>query len=144
LENLLYIYVCGCVNTPGVFKCQEGSRVYELIEQAGGFSADADETGLNLVDVVKDGQKLYVPSKEEKTVAAGGGTTTEQKKPLLNINKATKEQLMTLPGIGESKANDIISYRTTNGAFKSTEDIMNVAGIKDAAYTKIKDYICVN
>lgn len=151
-----YVYICGCVNNPDVYKCQEGARLYEVIELAGGFSEEADREYLNLVDVVEDGQRIYVPSKEEvlRAQAEGGiesisgsgasgvgnGSYGTEK---VNINTAGVEQLMTLPGIGESRAKDIISYRNINGRFKRIEDIMKVSGIKNASYEKIKDLIKV-
>lgn len=139
-EPKLYIYVCGEVTEPGVYQCMEGSRIFELIEMAGGFTQAADTTYLNLVDKVTDGQKLLVPQLGEN-----GGSTPNQKDSngLVNINTATKDQLMELPGIGESKANDIIQSRTSEGLFQSTEDIMRISGIKESAYSKLKDLICV-
>jgi competence protein ComEA len=134
----VYVYVCGCVNAPGVYAAGTSSRVYELIEMAGGFSEEADGSALNLADTVKDGQKILVPSlnsSDEQSLSAGSG--------LVNLNTADKQQLMTLPGIGESKADSIIAYRNNNGAFNNIEEIKNISGIKDAAYEKIKDLICV-
>lgn len=154
-----YVYICGCVNNPDVYKCQEGARLYEVIELAGGFSEEADREYLNLADVVEDGQRIYVPSKEEVLKAqdeggiesisgsigsgasgVGNGSYVTEK---VNINTAGAEQLMTLPGIGESRAKDIINYRNTNGRFQRIEDIMKVSGIKNASYEKIKDLIKV-
>ena len=126
------------------------SRLFEVIELAGGFTQEADETYLNLVEKISDGQRIYVPSKEE--VLTGNIENISQVNnnqaqsniatSLININTASKEQLMTLPGIGEPKALDIITYRSTNGNFKNTEDIKNISGIKESAYSKIKDLIC--
>lgn len=141
-ENLLFIFVCGAVKVPGVYQCRAGARAYELIDMAGGFGAEADENGLNLVEVVSDGQKLYVPERGE-TAAENGGTSVSGQTICVNINLAAKEQLMTLPGIGASRAEDIIAYRTRNGKFSSTEEIMKVPGIKSASYEKLKAYICV-
>lgn len=153
-----YVYVCGYVNNPDVYRCREGARIYEVIELAGGFSSEADSEYLNLVAVVADGQRIYVPSKEEVLKAqneggigsafdgdggsldTGSGYGTGGK---VNINTAGAELLMTLPGIGESRAKDIISYRNTNGSFERIEDIMKVSGIKNASYEKIKDLIKV-
>lgn len=136
-KEVCYVYVCGSVNSPGVYECSAGLRVYELIELAGGFSENADETYLNLVDSVKDGQKIYVPKVGE---TFEGSSQAGNK---ININSATAPQLMTLPGIGESRAKDIIAYRQKNGTFKDISDIKNISGIKDAAFDKIKDLICV-
>ena len=137
--NQIYVHICGSVNNSGVYMCDINSRLFEVIELAGGFTQEADETYLNLVEKISDGQRIYVPSKEEvNNNQAQSNIATS----LININTASKEQLMTLPGIGEAKALDIISYRSTNGNFKNTEDIKNISGIKESAYSKIKDLIC--
>jgi len=143
-EAKCYVYVCGYVNKPDVYQCREGARIYEVIELAGGFRDNADKEYLNLVAAVTDGQKIYVPSKDEGLSASGGsfggGYGVEVK---VNINTADENQLMTLPGIGESRAADIIGYRNANGRFERIEDIMKVNGIKNASYEKIKDLIKV-
>ena len=162
---LVYIHVCGLVCTPGVYGLPAGSRVYEAIEAAGGFSEAAVPDYLNLAQVLEDGMKIQVPDREQAeewkarglaqsgisagAVSAGvqtpGGTGTGEggAKAMVNLNTASKEELMTLRGIGESRAEDIIHYREAFGGFRSIEDIMNVSGIKDAAFEKIKDSITV-
>lgn len=143
----IYVHVSGYVTNPGVYIMPEGSRVYEVIKQAGGFSEEADENFLNLAAILEDGQKLIVYSEQEAATAEStdgiGAGEDQNSAALININTASKESLMTLPGIGESKAESIISYREKNGGFSSIEDIMNISGIKTAAFEKIKDYICV-
>lgn len=139
--EMFYVYVCGSVCIPGVYTCVSGSRIYELIEMAGGFTQEADQSSLNLVEQVTDGMRLYVPKAGEGVESQPGGAAGVQSK--VNINTATAEQLMTLPGIGTSRAEDIIAYRKKNGAFADKQDIMQVPGIKNAAYEKIKDLICV-
>ena len=154
-DEQCYIYVCGSVVSPGVYKCDESARVYELIDMAGGFTEEADRNYLNLVAPVEDGQKIYVPHINETADSIqnmqgaalqgmqNNSVNGQQLQKPVNINTADVTLLMTLPGIGEARANDIIAYRTKNGSFKSAEDIMNVSGIKQAAYEKIKDLICV-
>ena len=152
--ELIYVYVCGSVNEPGVYEVREGSRVHELIELAGGFAEDAYTLSVSMAKTVADGQTLYVPhlNEAEDDVAGSGlsGSVTGDddidiygQKTKININTASVEQLMTLKGIGESRARDIVDYRMRNGSFKKTEDVMKVNGIKEAAYSKIKDDICV-
>lgn len=141
------VHVSGYVMNPGVYMLPEGSRVYEAVEAAGGFSEGADDQFLNLAKVLEDGQKIRIYSLDE-TATAYEDTELNQKdlndtEKLININTATKESLMTLPGIGESRAESIIAYREQNGYFSSVEDIMKVSGIKEAAFEKIKDYICI-
>lgn len=137
--------VSGCVVNPGVYMMPEGSRVYEAVEYAGGFLPEADKAYLNLAAVVIDGQKLLVLSKEEAATASKSQWQSSENETSgkVNINTATKEELMTLSGIGESRAKSIINYRESHGGFSAIEDIMNVSGIKEAAFEKIKDSICV-
>ena len=138
------VHIVGYVVKPGVYSVNEGARIYEVIKLAGGFLSGADENYLNLASVVFDGQKIEVLSIEEAKTAKPfvGGTDSETTIKLININTATKEELMQLAGIGESRAVSIIAYREKNGGFDKISDIMKVAGIKEAAYEKIKDYIC--
>jgi len=143
-DDLLYVYVCGQVEKPGVYELLAGSRLFEAIEKAGGVTTEAQEAALNLAEQVTDGAKIYVPSKEE--VAKGEAkhafeAETVQEDGIVSINKATEADLMTLPGIGASKAADIISFREANGGFKSLEELMQVPGIKEGTFNKIKDKI---
>ena len=135
------VYICGYITNPGVYTVKKNTRVYEIIELAGGFGDEADDTALNLAGFVNDGQRLYIPAKGEKIAEADGQIQAE--KALVNLNTADKAELMTLPGIGESKAEDILQYRKNKGAFKTIEEIKNISGIKEAAFNKIKDLICV-
>ncbi len=140
------IHVTGCVVNPGVYKLPEGSRVYEAIVLAGGFSEEADRQYINQAAVLNDGQKLYIYSVEETETASGYTEADKEQEGVLlvNINTASKETLMTLPGIGEARAESIIAYREEKGGFKAIEDIMKVSGIKDAAFNKLKQFICTN
>lgn len=144
--NTICIHVTGCVVNPGVYQLPEGSRVYEVIVLAGGFTDEADRDYVNQASVLCDGQKLHIYSSEETETASQytESNTDENKSGLININTASKTELMNLPGIGESRAESIIAYREENGGFKAIEDIMKVSGIKDAAFNKIKEYICTN
>lgn len=138
-NGMIYVQVCGCVNSPGVFEVTADARVYQLIELAGGFNADADVNSVNQALPVTDGQQIYIPS-------AGESVCEESDLPAanyININTATAEKLMELPGVGRAKADAIVTYREENGAFQNIRDIMNVSGIKEAAFNKIKDLICV-
>ena len=163
VPELLSVYVCGAVNTPGVYELPAGSRLYQAIDAAGGMREDADKNYLNLAMELTDGQKLQVPTQEEVRTGAvdaetlnnisgnasegsntGSGGAASAGNGLVNINTADETLLMTLPGIGEAKAKSIIAYRQEKGAFGKIEDIMNIPGIKQAVYEKIKDAICVN
>lgn len=149
-EKLIFIHVCGAVCTPGVYEVSKEARVFDAIEKAGGCREDASEESLNLAQLLTDGQRIYVPTKEEvakglwqgqqpaKTESSGQETVT-----LVNINTAGKEELMTLPGIGEAKAESILLYRQENGSFGTIEEIKQISGIKNSVFEKLKDRITV-
>lgn len=147
------VYVCGAVRNPDVYALDTDVRMIDAVRAAGGFADNAAEEYVNLASKIEDGQKIYIPTDEEIEEAfaigfePGGqtsGTGSSGGDGKVNINSADKATLMTLPGVGESKADKIIEYRQTNGGFGSVEDIMLVAGIKEGMYNKIKDLICVN
>ena len=155
-ETYIVVHLCGAVNNPGVYELKYDSRVIDGIIKAGGFTEDAGENALNLAMPLTDGSKVYIPTVEEEAAAKESGeeewmqsgsegqVRDEEDSDTVNINTAGIDKLITLPGIGESRAKAIIAYREEKGAFKNTEDIMNVSGIKEASYSKIKDYIRVN
>ena len=130
------VYVCGEVEKPGVYELPHNSRVKDAIALAGGLTAEADAAAINQASVLKDQEKIVVPAtgstKGPASASAGG---------LLDINAATKEQLVTLPGIGQTRAAAIISFREKNGGFRSIEDLLKVEGIKTGTFNKIKDSI---
>lgn len=134
------VYVCGEVNAEGVYTMPAGSRVADAIEAAGGAKEDADLKQLNLAETVADSQKILVPAVSETSDMSDDSKAGDG---LVNINQADKAALMTLPGIGEAKAAAIVQYRSEHGAFSAAEDIMNVPGIKQSGYDKIKDRIKV-
>ena len=143
------VYVCGAVNSPGVYMLDPGARVIDAIDKACGLTGDADQCYVNLATLLEDGQKIYVPTHEETQgmtdipgMDAGGGLTGDTPGKV-NINSADAAALMTLPGIGEAKAALIIEYRNANGRFDSIEDIMKISGIKEGMFNRIKDRICI-
>lgn len=146
-----YVYVCGSVVNPGVYEASPDARVYELIDMAGGALVTGCLEALNLADHIYDGQKIYVPDYDE--YASGTGCLQDNvdcsesggkgDTGLVNINTADLQQLMTLPGVGQTRAQAIVDYRNEHGSFECIEDIMNVTGIKEGAFSKLKDYICV-
>ncbi len=146
-EDLFPVYVCGAVREPGVYYLNAGAINAEALEAAGGLIEGAAVDYVNLADSVVSGEKLYFPYEDElelgyNVIFSDDSQTGKQK--LININTATKEELMTLPGIGESKADAIITYRENNGPFQNVEDITNISGIKNGVYNNIKEYIVVN
>lgn len=148
-QELLFVYVCGAVSHPGVYQLPLDSRIYEAIDAAGGLREDAAGESINQAQKVEDGQQIYVPTVEEAEQNAGAWT--QQSFPAeglgtsskVNINSAGVEDLKTLPGIGDTKAQSIVSYRQQNGMFQSIEELMNVEGIKNGVFDKIKDRITV-
>lgn len=131
------VYVCGAVKTPGIVEVSENGRVNEALEKAGGFDEDADEDYVNLAAILQDGEKIYFPYNGEMTMQS---VSTEENS-LVNINSANCEELMRIPGIGESRAKAIIEYREKNGNFTAVEDVMKVNGVKNGLFQKMKDYI---
>lgn len=147
----IFIYVCGQVAAPGVYELPAGARVYQAIERAGGTLEGASPESLNLAQQAEDGQKIYVPSKEEAEAGTfpqddswgAASSSREQGGGKVNLNTADLEELMTLTGIGQTRAEAIITYREEEGAFQAPEDIMKVDGIKEGIYEKLKDEITV-
>lgn len=164
--EMIYVDVCGAVANPGVFQLAAGSRVFQAIEAAGGYLPEAALTCVNRAGVLTDGQQLYILTQEEMerqgldpaemsgasdgqmNGSAGTGQNTgiaaqAQQDNRININTADETQLTTLTGIGATRAQAIIAYREENGPFAAIEDIMNVQGIKEGTFAKIKDEIVV-
>lgn len=149
--GILCVFVCGQVVSPGVYELPEGSRIYQAVEAAGGMLETADATFVNQAEMIEDGQRIYLPSAEE--VQAGDFETPWMETQSsnqngssdgrVNINTADKEELMTLTGIGEQKAQAIITYRESSGGFKTIEELMQVEGIKEGTFEKIKEDITI-
>ena len=148
-EPALIIHICGAVERPGVYELPGGSRIYQAIEEAGGFTDEADRDYLNQAKGLEDGIRLYVPTREETSQdgwtgeEAAVGTGQENRPGLVNINTADEKELCTLAGIGSSKAKSIIAYREANGRYEKIEDVMKVEGIKQGLFAKIRDSITV-
>ncbi len=152
-KDMIIIHITGAVKTPGIVKLEEGSRIEDAINKAGGLTEDADISKVNLAYVLEDGVKIIIPSDSdigdlgENIISNGSGENiledfeNSSDNNILNINKATEQELEDLPGIGPSLASKIIEYRNKNGKFSSVEDIKNVNGIGDSLYEKIKDNI---
>ena len=144
LEEYIDVFISGCVNNPDVYTLKKGSIIKDAVEMAGGFSENACRDYVNLAKKLESGEHIIIPSQDEagslKPIQVEDAPSGSS---LVNINKASKEELMSLPGIGERKAEAIIKYRNSK-SFSNIEDIMNISGIKEAAFNKIKDKICIN
>ena len=145
IEEYINVFVSGCVNNPDVYRLKRGSIIKEAVDMAGGFSDGACKDYVNLAKKLEGGEHIVIPSIDEMENLSLSLPEEESKtkNTFININTATKEELMSLPGIGERKADSIIEYRK-NKPFNAIEDIMNISGIKEAAFNKIKDKICIN
>lgn len=144
-DGEICIHVCGAVRNPGVYVFYDDVRVYEAIAAAGGLLDEACGEALNQAETVTDETRIYVPTKDEweKTQLLSVTEDAESSDGLININSADAAQLCELPGVGETKAQAIITYRSENGTFKSIEEIQNVPGIKSGLFSQIKDLIKV-
>lgn len=147
-EEQIFVYICGAVENPGVYAMDEGSRVFQLVDLAGGFRADADLQSVNQAEQVADGQMIRILTQEESAAGETSGTDTAGAAAVsdegkVNINRADREQLTTLNGIGDTKAAAIIQYRESHGSFQSIDEIMQVDGIAQGTYDKIKDDIVI-
>lgn len=151
----IYVHVSGAVQNPGLISLNSNSRVNDAINAAGGATKKANLDIINLAEPIYDGTKIHVPAIGETPAVLhsiaqpvsptpsneqGSNNTNPQK---ININTASINELITLNGIGETTAQNIIDYRKKNGAFKSIDDILNVSGIGDAKFSKIKNSICI-
>ena len=162
------VHVCGAVKKEGVYRLPEGSRIEDAVRAAGGFTEEADTTWLNLALRLEDAEQILVPTRDEAELlrkeqigdpsfgretdpSAGTGTDRAGEEVQdqgsgsaagkININTASREELMKIPGIGEAKAQRILEYRETNGGFETIEDLMKVPGIKKASFEKMRAYI---
>lgn len=140
-KKSIYVYVCGAVANPGVYETEEDARVYQVIQMAGGILPEGAENYVNQAAAVTDGEQLYVPFQSEVEMEGVISKSQEDGESGVNINTAGLEELMTLPGIGESKAQAIIQYREEHGAFQNIEELTNISGIKSGVYEKIKELV---
>ncbi len=140
----IYVYICGQVKHPGVYKFPKDARIVSAVEAAGGLTSKASPDSINQAQKMKDGQQIYIPSKTEASQKnSSQKERAESDAGKININTAGKEELMSLPGIGEAKAQSIIAYREEHGPFSNTEDIMKIQGIKEGIYNKLKGNITI-
>ena len=161
-SRTICVFVCGAVVNEGVYELPKGSRVIDAVNAAGGYSEEADKNYVNQALYVTDTERVEIPTSEETEelrkagYTAGGAECVSEaeegsERPAdrssssgrININTAGRDELMTLPGIGENKASKIIEYRESHGRFGAAEEIMNVSGIGSSVYDKMKDHITV-
>lgn len=147
IEEKIAIHMTGCVKNPGIIELEDGARIDDAIQLAGGLTEEADLTNVNLAYKVEDGQKIYIPSIhdiEEKEIIQENQEeilSEENKTGKVNINTAKQTELETLPGIGPTIALRIIEYRKENGEFTDIEELKEVEGIGEAKWEQIKDFV---
>ena len=142
----LTVHILGEVNSPGLYSLNPGSRMADAVAAAGGATTQAQIDSVNLAARVTDGQQIYIPSVNDPMPAPTNLKMTESEidAELIDINQATEEQLLQLPGIGPTRARDIIQYRQENGPFDKIEDIQNVPGIGQTTFENLKGRIKVS
>lgn len=167
ITTKIMVYITGEVKNPGIYELEENSRIKDVIERAGGLKETADITDINLATILQDEDKITIPTKDkttqenqntekiqsnnqsktaeksQNTISTSTNATGKNQNVKININTATQTELETLPGIGPSIANKIVSYRRENGKFKNIEEIKKVSGIGESKYNKIKELIKV-
>lgn len=157
----IIVYITGEISNPGLYELEENSRIADCIEKAGGTKEKADINNINLATILEDGEKIYIPAKDEEKAQEKTNNKSEEKNnnnitsktviennvnkknTKVNINTATQTELESLPGIGPSIATKIIEYRKENGKFKNIEEIKKINGIGENKYKKIRELIKV-
>ena len=132
----IYVHVAGSVKSPGIYQLDTGTRVYDAVLAAGGFTEKANQSSVNMARALADGEQLVVSS--ESSVASFDGPTSSS---LISLNQASAFQLEDLPGVGPALAGRIVDWRSANGGFKAKEDLLNVAGIGDKLFASFKDLV---
>jgi competence protein ComEA len=130
----IYIHVAGAVRKPGIYQLDSGSRVFDAVLLAGGFTQKANQTSVNMARILNDGEQLLVSS-------GTSNAQVQQESSLISLNQASSSQLEDLPGVGPALAGRMVDWRTANGGFKSKEDLLNVAGIGDKLFAAVKDLV---
>ena len=142
-EAVIFVDIKGAVKNPGVYQMKSGDRVKDALDAAGGLTDEADSQKVNLAQRVEDQMVIVVPKVGEEATEMPAGVTSKEaaKDGKVNINTATVEELKTLKGVGEKKAEAIIEYRKKNGSFKTKEDLMKVRGIGKKLFESFQERI---
>ncbi|NKC69103.1 helix-hairpin-helix domain-containing protein [Vagococcus fluvialis] len=146
----MYVDIKGAVKLPGMYEVTSDMRVLNVIDMAGGLKETADDSKVNFSQRIEDQMVIYIPVEGEElseTVIAGTNSNTanisKDEEGKVNLNQATKEELMTLSGVGDKKAEKIIEYREENGSFKTIEDLKNVNGFGEKSFESLEKYISI-
>lgn len=150
-----FVDIKGAIKFPGIYPVETDMRIFDVIELAGGLSEEADRNQVNLAEHVRDQMVIYIPKVGENLVEVmlptktstshhDSGHAQAENETLVNINTATAQELQTLSGIGEKKAEAIITYRETNGSFQTIDDLKKVKGIGEKTFDSLKESITIN
>lgn len=144
-DEVFLVHVAGAVRAPGVYPLAAGARVYEAIDAAGGPQEDAVLDALNLAEPVHDAMRIYVPAEDEVTGGSGLGISAAGSagSPLIDVNRASVDQLQALPGVGPVLAARIVAYRESHGPFRSVEDLLGVSGIGPKSLEQLRPHVVV-
>ena len=137
-KEKIYVHIAGEVKEPGVYKTNSNDRLYNLVEKAGGITKQADLNQINLVDSLEDGARVIIPSVKQANEETQSSTNNNSDSGKINLNQASKEELITISGIGEVTAERIISYRQENNGFAAKDELKQVSGIGEQTYQKIE------
>lgn len=132
----IYVHVAGSVKSPGIYQLDSGTRVFDAVLAAGGFTSKANQSSVNMARALNDGEQLLVASTSSEAVFGGAMASA-----LISLNQATSSQLEELPGVGPALAGRMVDWRTANGGFKSKEDLLNITGIGDKLFASVKDLV---
>ncbi len=142
----IFVHVTGAVAKPGVYAAEVGSRVFDIVAMAGGFTKKADQASVNLARLVSDGEQLLVFERASEAKSASTSSNTSVGSTagtLVSLNRATLSELEELPGVGPTLAQRIIDWRSANGGFKSLEDLLEVGGIGDKLFAGIQGKVAL-
>ena len=130
----IFVHVTGKVKHPGIYQLDSGSRVFDAVLLAGGFTAKANQSGVNLARLINDGEQIIIGTGNSPVGSA-------ESLSFISLNQSASSTLEDLPGVGPALAGRIVDWREANGGFKSKEDLLNVAGIGDKLFASIKDLV---
>ena len=132
----IYVHVAGSVKSPGIYQLDSGTRVYDAVLAAGGFTSKANQASVNMARALNDGEQLLISSQSGAQSFENAMVSS-----LISLNQASASQLEELPGVGPALAGRMVDWRTANGGFKAKEDLLNVAGIGDKLFASVKDLV---
>lgn len=141
-NSKIFVHITGEVLRSGVYEMDPGSRVIDLVEEAGGFTVDANQEAVNLAEKLRDGSKVYIPNKDEKVNIGNVSSGSSENEVIVDLNTGSKEDLMKLPSVGEKTADSIIKYREEN-EFKDFNDLLKVPGIGKKKLESFKGMISI-